>query len=71
MVDSGGTHADLTEDYASVPSDMKSIARALGKDVCREISMDDLISNMGKMRLEAGDRALLRALRRFAKERIS
>lgn len=32
VVDTGGNHADLTEDYASIPKEMKSVARELGME---------------------------------------
>ncbi len=62
VVDTGGTHADLTADYASVPTEMKSVAQVMGADVCREIALDDLIGRIKKLRSETGDRALLRAI---------
>jgi len=62
VVDTGGTHADLTDDYASVPTEMKSVARALDANVCREIEEKDLMARLKELRSETGDRALLRAL---------
>jgi len=62
VVDTGGTHADLTDDYASVPTEMKSVAEALGSPVCREIELQELMSRMGELREKTGDRAVLRAL---------
>ncbi len=41
---------------------MKSVANALGKTVCREISMDELIENIPWLRDKVGDRAILRAM---------
>ncbi|MCP4309736.1 MAG: galactokinase [Bacteroidetes bacterium] len=62
VVDTGGTHADLTDDYAAVPTEMKSVAEALGGKVCRDIELEDLMAGIGGLRTEQGDRALLRAL---------
>ncbi len=62
VVDTGGNHADLTEDYASIPLEMKSVAKELGKEVCREISYDNLLNKMNEIRPEIGDRAILRAI---------
>ncbi|MBQ8344826.1 MAG: galactokinase, partial [Clostridia bacterium] len=42
IVNTGGNHADLTEDYASVPAEMKAVAAACGKSVLREVSREDL-----------------------------
>ena len=62
IVDTGGNHADLGEDYASVPAEMKSVARALGHEVLRETSKDEIIENIPALRRSCGDRAVLRAL---------
>lgn len=71
VVDTGGNHSDLTADYAAVPEEMKAVARALGGDVCREFSMDQLIGNIKRLRTEVGDRAILRAMHFFSEnERV-
>lgn len=62
VVDTGGNHADLTDDYASIPREMKSVARKFGAEVCREITYDDLIQKIKILRPEVGDRAILRAI---------
>jgi galactokinase len=62
VVDTGGNHADLTRDYAEVALEMKTIAQILGKNVLRELSLDDIIRNTPVLREKAGDRAVLRAI---------
>jgi galactokinase len=62
VVDTGGTHADLTDDYASVPTEMKSVARELDASVCRELEEEDLMAHLKELRSKTGDRAVLRAL---------
>ena len=62
IVNTGGNHADLNEDYASVPREMKAVAGALGRDVLRGISEEELISVIPTLRETLGDRAVLRAL---------
>ncbi len=62
IVNTGGNHANLNNDYASVPSEMKAVAKILGKDVLRGASEADILKNIGKIRAEAGDRAALRAI---------
>jgi galactokinase len=62
VIDTGGSHADLTQDYASIPREMKSVAAQFGREVCRQISEPDLLSNLGELRAGVGDRAILRAL---------
>ncbi|MCI0512054.1 galactokinase [candidate division KSB1 bacterium] len=61
VVDTGGNHADLTDDYASVPKEMQSVAAEFGVDVCREMSYPDFVKKIKELRPRVGDRALLRA----------
>ncbi len=73
IVNTGGNHADLNEDYASVPAEMKKVAAKLGVNVLRETSreaLDKLVCEKG-VREELGDRAILRAYHFFAEnERV-
>lgn len=62
IVNTGGNHANLNNDYASVPAEMKAVAAALGREVLRGVSEKDIIENIAKIRAAAGDRAVLRAL---------
>ena len=62
IVNTGGSHVDLTEDYSSIPSEMKCIAEALNKKVCREITYNSLIQNISELRTKCNDRAVLRAI---------
>ena len=62
IVNTGGNHADLNEDYASVPSEMKAVAKALGRDVLRGVTESELVSAIPSLRESLGDRAILRAL---------
>ena len=62
ITDTKGSHADLTDEYAAVPIEMKKIAEALGHDVLRPTSFEDIIENIDMLRDKAGDRAVLRAV---------
>lgn len=62
ITDTKGSHADLTDEYAAVPEEMKKVARFFGKEVLRNVDRDMLLSHIGKLRKEAGDRAVLRAI---------
>lgn len=62
IVNTGGNHADLNEDYASIPNEMKSVAAFFGKTVLREISKRDVLDNVPALREKCGDRAVMRAL---------
>ena len=62
IVNTGGNHADLNDDYASVPSEMKAVAAHFGKNVLRELDEGELIAGIGALREKVGDRAIMRAL---------
>lgn len=63
VIHTGGSHADLTPEYAAVPAEMKAIAQALGGRVCRDIGDERaLVAALPGLRAVAGDRAVLRAI---------
>ena len=62
VVATGGSHADLTDQYAAVPAEMKAVARIFGQEVLRGISLEQLMERAGEIRKEAGERALMRAV---------
>jgi galactokinase len=62
IINTGGNHADLNEDYASIPCEMKSVAKDFGKDVLRGLTAEELIARAGQLRAAHGDRAILRAM---------
>ncbi len=62
IVDVGGNHADLTDEYAAVPAEMKAVAASLGVPVLRQTSMEALLANITALREQHGDRAVLRAI---------
>lgn len=69
IVDTKGSHADLTEDYATVPAEMKAVARALGKKYLREVDERKFYERISEVRKKAGDRAVLRAIHFFEEEK--
>ena len=71
IVNTGGNHADLTDDYASVPAEMKAIANHFGKSVLRELDEATVINEIPALREKFGDRAILRSLHFLAEnERV-
>ena len=62
IVNTGGNHADLNEDYASVPAEMKSVAALLGQETLRGLTYDDVLAKLPELRGKVGDRAVMRAL---------
>lgn len=63
LVNTGRGHADLSEEYSSVPREMRDVAHALGAETLSGSNEDALIEALPRIRAELGcDRALLRAL---------
>ena len=62
IVDTGGDHSDLTDEYAAVRSEMKDVASKFGKSVLREVDREEFEKNIAVVRDSAGDRAVLRAM---------
>ena len=65
IVNTGKGHADLSEDYSSIPLEMRKVAGCFGKEVCAEITEEELIENLAAVRQQAGDRSVMRALHFF------
>lgn len=65
IVDTGKGHADLSDEYSSIPQEMKSVANFFGKSVCAEISINDIVNNIEELRKSVGDRAILRSIHFF------
>ncbi len=62
ITDTKSSHADCTPEYAAVPREMKAAAGVFGYEVLREVSKDEIMENIEKIRNAAGDRAVLRAI---------
>ena len=69
IVNTGGNHADLTDDYASVPAEMKAAAAFFGKNVLREVDENEFYGKIAELRESVGDRAVLRALHFFGENK--
>jgi galactokinase len=66
IVDTGGNHADLNDDYTALEHEMKEVARAFGGQVLREFSAEKVLQNLAYLRTKVNDRAVLRALHFYA-----
>ncbi len=63
ITDVGGGHDDAASqaEYASLPTEMKSVAAELGANVLREVTLEQIVENIPSIRKKTGDRAILRA----------
>lgn len=65
IVDTKGSHSDLTDEYAAVRLEMESVAQYFGKKVLRECEKKDVIANAGDISKKISERAVIRALHFF------
>ncbi len=65
ILDSGADHADLTDAYAAIPAEMRSVAQQLGVSVLSQTTKTALMQKLPEIRKACGDRAVLRALHYF------
>lgn len=69
IIDTKGSHADLTDEYAAVPQEMRNVASYFGKVILSEVSEEMFYSRIKEIRLEVGDRAVLRAMHWYAENK--
>ena len=69
IIDSGADHADLTDEYAAVPGELKKVCAHFGKSVLREVPEADFYAALPALRRECGDRAVLRAIHIYDENR--
>lgn len=62
IIDSGADHADLTDEYAAIPTEMREVTAFFGKEVLRQIPADTFFSALPELRGKVPDRAILRAI---------
>ena len=62
VVNSGGSHDNLTDFYAAIPQEMRSVAKLMGKEVLGETNPAEFYARLGEFRGKVPDRALLRAM---------
>ena len=62
IIDSRASHADLTDEYAAIPGELKAICAHFGKDVLTQIDPADFYAAIPALRETCGDRAVMRAI---------
>ena len=62
IIDSGADHADLTDEYAAVPGEIKTVAAYFGREVLTQIEEKDFYAAIPALRKACGDRAVMRAI---------
>ncbi len=62
IIDSRASHANLTDEYAAVPCEIKAVANWFGREVLTQIDEADFYANLPTLRKECGDRAVMRCI---------
>ncbi len=62
IIDTRASHADLTDEYAAIPNEIKAVAAYFGKEVLTQIQESDFYAAIPVLREICGDRAVLRAI---------
>ena len=62
IIDSGADHADLTDEYAAVPGEIRAVAAQMGKEVLTQIDEEEFYANIPALRKAYGDRAVMRCI---------
>lgn len=62
LVNTGGSHSNLTDAYASIPQEMKSVAKYFGKNTLSEVDEKIFYDSIKELRNHVNDRAILRAI---------
>ena len=69
IIDSGADHADLTDEYAAIPRELKAVCAHFGKDYLREIPEEEFYRQLPQLRGTVPDRAILRAIHVYGENR--
>lgn len=69
IIDTKGSHADLTDDYAAIPAEMKQVAQFFGKEYLREVPENQFFQSIVAIREKMSDRAVLRAIHFYTEQR--
>ena len=62
IIDTRASHADLTDEYAAVPGEIKAVAAYFGKEVLTQIDEADFYAAIPQLRRACGDRAVMRCI---------
>lgn len=69
IVDTKGSHADLTPDYAAIPEEMRQVAEFFGKDYLRDVPEEKFYKSIAVLRDKVSDRAVLRAIHFYSEQK--
>ena len=69
IIDSRADHADLTDEYAAIPGELKALCAFFGKEVITEIPEEEFYAAIPALREKYPDRAIMRAIHEYNENR--
>ena len=69
IIDSRASHADLTDEYAAIPGELKALCAYFGKEVTTQIDEVEFYAAIPALRETCGDRAVMRAIHEYNENR--
>lgn len=65
LINTGGSHANLTSEYASIPREMFDVAKEFGKERLIDVRKEDFFNNLSLIKSKLNERSVLRATHFF------
>lgn len=65
LINTGGSHADLTNEYAAIPAEMREVAALFGKERLVDVGKDEFYNRLPQIYGLVSDRAILRTIHFF------
>ena len=62
IIDTRASHADLTDEYAAIPGEIRAVAEAMGREVLTQIPEAEFYAQLPRLRRLCGDRAVMRCI---------
>ena len=69
IINCGADHADLTDEYAAIPGELKELCAAFGANTLSEVDETAFYDRLAELRERCSDRAVLRAIHVFDENR--
>ncbi len=65
LINTGGDHSDLTDQYASIRTEMEDVAKEFGCKKLRKVKEEEFYENISQLQEKLSGRAILRAMHYF------
>ncbi len=69
VVNTGGNHANLTQDYADITVECRQVSNFFSKDYLRDVDTSEFFASLGALKNKCSDRAILRAIHFFNEDK--